>query len=47
VFLTRSEGTRDIPMRPGETFWAERFAIFTDRFGTRWMLSYAGSKAQN
>ncbi|MBC8145853.1 MAG: VOC family protein [bacterium] len=22
-----------------ETFWAERFAMFTDRFGTSWMIN--------
>jgi len=35
-----------IDMPPGETFWAERFAMFTDRFGTPWMLNFTGSKAQ-
>jgi len=33
-----------VAMPPGETFWAERFAMFTDRFGTPWMLNYAGDK---
>ena len=32
-------------MAPMETFWAERFAMFTDRYGTPWMLNYTGSKA--
>ena len=32
-------------MQPGETFWAERFAMFTDRFGTPWMLNYTGNRA--
>jgi PhnB protein len=27
-----------------ETFWAERFAMFADRFGTPWMIN-AGSKS--
>jgi PhnB protein len=44
LFATLSEGARDIPMPPGETFWAERFAMFTDRFGTPWMLNFTGSK---
>ena len=35
----------DIRMPLGETFWAERFAMFTDRFGTPWMMNYTGSKA--
>jgi PhnB protein len=33
-----------IMMAPGETFWADRFAMFTDRFGTPWMLNLEGSK---
>lgn len=34
-----------VAMEPMETFWADRFAMFTDRFGTPWMLNFAGSKA--
>lgn len=34
-----------VPMAPDETFWAERFAMFTDKYGTPWMLNYAGNKA--
>ena len=33
-------------MPPGETFWADRFAMFTDKYGTPWMLNFEGSKAQ-
>lgn len=40
-----SQGAKAVPMPPGETFWAERFAMLTDRFGTPWMLNYAGGKA--
>lgn len=29
----------DITMPLAETFWAERFAMFTDHFGTPWMLN--------
>jgi PhnB protein len=36
---------RRVDMPAGETFWAERFAMFTDRFGTPWMLNFTGSKA--
>ena len=36
---------RSIDMPMGETFWAERFTMFTDRFGTPWMLNFTGSKA--
>lgn len=34
-----------VDMPAGETFWAERFTMFADRFGTPWMLNYTGSKA--
>ncbi len=30
-------GTVDMPM--GETFWAERFGMLTDRFGIPWMVN--------
>ena len=33
-------------MAPGETFWAERFAMFTDKYGTPWMLNFEGNKAR-
>lgn len=46
VWEALSEGSADIAMPPAETFWAERFAMFRDRFGTPWMLNYTGSKAQ-
>ena len=36
---------RAVDMPPSETFWAERFAMLTDRFGTPWMLNHTGSKA--
>lgn len=41
-----SENARSVEMAPGETFWAERFAMFTDRFGTPWMLNFEGARAQ-
>ncbi|KAA0682377.1 VOC family protein [Roseomonas genomospecies 6] len=44
VFEALAKDARSVPMPPGETFWAERFAMFTDRFGTPWMLNYAGAK---
>lgn len=46
IFSGLSENARSIEMAPGETFWAERFALVTDRFGTPWMLNHEGSKAQ-
>lgn len=36
------DGTIDMP--PEESFWAERFTLFTDRFGTPWMLIFTGDK---
>ena len=45
VFDGLSDGAREIAMPPGETFWAERFTMFTDRFGTPWMLNFEGDKA--
>jgi PhnB protein len=27
-----------------EVLWAELFALFTDRIGTPWMLTFTGSK---
>ena len=47
IFGALAEGAQSVAMAPGETFWAERFAMFTDRFGTPWMLNYTGAKASN
>lgn len=44
-FAALAKDAEAVIMPPGETFWAERFAMFTDRFGTPWMLSYEGSRA--
>ena len=41
-----AEDAQSVEMPPDETFWAERFAMFTDRFGTPWMLNYTGTKAE-
>lgn len=35
-----------VEMPPGETFWAERFTMFKDKYGTPWMLNFEGNKAQ-
>jgi PhnB protein len=38
LFKALSEkGTVGMPIQ--ETFWAERFAMFTDQFGTPWMIN--------
>lgn len=44
IFAVLAKDARAVEMPPGETFWAERFAMFTDRFGTPWMLNYEGAK---
>ena len=36
---------KSVEMAPGEAFWAERFAMFTDRYGTPWMLNFEGDRA--
>ncbi|MBI1392291.1 MAG: VOC family protein [Alphaproteobacteria bacterium] len=45
IHAALSAGARAVAMPPGETFWAERFAMFTDRYGTPWMLNYTGARA--
>ena len=45
IFSALSKDAQSVSMAPGETFWAERFTTFADRYGTPWMLNYAGSKA--
>jgi PhnB protein len=45
IFDALAKDAQAVAMAPGETFWAERFAMFTDRFGTPWMLNYTGAKA--
>lgn len=42
VYGALAKDAQSVEMAPGETFWAERFAMFTDRFGTPWMLNFAG-----
>jgi PhnB protein len=44
IFGALAKDAIAISMPPGETFWAERFAMFTDRFGIPWMLNFAGAK---
>lgn len=44
IYSALAKNAESVAMEPGETFWAERFAMFTDRYGTPWMLNYAGSK---
>ncbi len=46
IFNALADGAQAVEMEPDETFWAERFAMFTDRFGTPWMLNFEGKRAQ-
>jgi PhnB protein len=46
IHAALAEGAQSVEMAPEETFWAERFAMFTDRYGTPWMLSYEGIKGK-
>jgi PhnB protein len=39
LFAGLMEGSREITMPIGETFWAKRFGMGTDRFGTPWMVN--------
>ncbi len=47
IYDALAKEAQSVAMVPGETFWAERFTMFTDRYGTPWMLSYDGNKAQS
>ena len=38
IFSALSEGA-SVTMALGETFWAHRFGMLTDRFGIEWMIS--------
>ena len=43
IFAALAEGgTVKMPLQ--ETFWADRFGMFVDRFGTPWMVNCTGSK---
>lgn len=46
IFAALADRAQSVEMAPDETFWAERFAMFTDRYGTPWMLSYQGANTQ-
>lgn len=39
LFTGLMEGSSEIMMPMGETFWAKRFGMGTDRFGTPWMVN--------
>lgn len=39
VYAALSEGG-EVTMPIQETFWAQRFAMFNDKYGTPWMINY-------
>ncbi|MFZ1773087.1 MAG: VOC family protein [Rhizobiaceae bacterium] len=43
VFAELSAGG-EVSMPLGETFWAEKFAMFTDRHGTPFMINFEGNR---
>lgn len=45
IYGALAQDAESVEMAPNETFWAERFAMFTDKYGTPWMLNYEGTKA--
>lgn len=45
VYKALSADAKSVAMPLGETFWAERYAMFTDKYGTPWMINYPGAKA--
>jgi PhnB protein len=44
IYGELGKGALNVSMPPAETFWAERFTMFTDKYGTPWMLMFAGNK---
>lgn len=47
VHESLAKDARHVAMPAEETFWAERFTMFTDRFGTPWILNFTGSRASD
>ncbi|TMM55400.1 VOC family protein [Sulfitobacter sabulilitoris] len=45
IFEVLAKNAEHVEMAPAETFWAERFATFIDRYGTPWMLNYEGNRS--
>jgi PhnB protein len=46
IFAALSEGAR-IKMPMSETFWAPRFGMLQDRFGTHWMIGCEAAEASS
>ncbi|MGB0747964.1 MAG: VOC family protein [Magnetospiraceae bacterium] len=45
IFAALAKDAKAVTMPPCETFWADCFTSFVDRYGVPWMLNFAGSKA--
>lgn len=45
VYDALAEDAQNVAMEPQQTFWAARFAMLTDRFGTPWMLNMEQEEA--
>ncbi len=45
VWRELSEGA-EVQMPMSGVFWAEQFGMLTDRFGTPWMVSFGGERAE-
>ncbi|MGH7003464.1 MAG: VOC family protein [Alphaproteobacteria bacterium] len=43
LFAALSEKAESVTLPIGETSWAQRFAMFVDRFGTPWMINCSKS----
>ena len=43
IYAGLSADAQRITMPLGETFWAKRFGMFTDRFGIPWMVNGEGA----
>lgn len=46
VYSALANNAEAVEMAPQQTFWAERFTMFTDQYGTPWMLSQNGARSQ-
>lgn len=47
IYKALSVDAQNIEMPLEETFWAELYASFIDKYGIAWMVNFEGNKAQN
>lgn len=40
IYAALERGAQKVNMALAETFWAERFGMLVDRFGTPWMINF-------